>query len=177
MTLAPVELVTWLFGEAWEYRRRRHRVVAAGLLVIVAAAVGGLLVGRGGNSSGPSASAGPARVEPPSRVLASHNVLLVGGESFEAVDVMAVLRRPGTGVVASIDGRSVILHRFTSQFVRRPMTGFTGKVKSARSSAIDAGIPGSHGGTVVVRLLITYADGSRVATRFSVHFKHGLRAA
>ncbi len=171
-----MDLVARLFGEAWEYRRRRHRALVAGILLVGIAVAAGLLLGRGGNKLTKPALAVSFRSEPSSRVLAFHNVILVGSLSSDATVVTVVLKRPGASVVASVDGRVIDLRSFTSEVVHRPNTGFTGKLKSARTSNQGVGIPAS-GKTVAVRLRISYPDGSGIATGFNEHFKHLLGTA
>jgi hypothetical protein len=170
-----MELVARLFGEAWEHRRRRQRAVVAGLLLVVIAVVAGLLVGRGGSISAKGGLAAGYRSEPASRVLASHNVQLIGRRgSFERVGVTVVLRHPASSIVASVGGRAVVLR--SAKINPRPLagTGFAGELTSRMTSQIDEGSPASPGRAMTVRLRVTYPDGSRVAAEFQARFKHGL---
>jgi hypothetical protein len=172
------KLASLRVGQAWEHRGRRRRGIAAGRLLIVLAVAGGLLVGCAGAAPAEQPFGSRYHFEPRSRVLVSGAAFFVSRlAGRDRVVVTIVLRRPPTSVVASVNGRVTDLHAFTSTIVRRSKTGFTGE-RSLAGITHERPMPGvpPRGPSVklAVRLLITYGDGSRVATEFREDFKHGI---
>lgn len=167
-----MELVSRLFGEAWAYRRRRHRAVGAGVLLAVAAVAAGLAVGHGSSAPGSGSYGGAYRFEPARSVIAESSIAVGGDGPFQRVTVSVELNSQATSVVAFVDGRGAHLRPLSAD--AGPSVGFAGGLKLPSELAPAAGVPGAHGGSVIVRLRITYPDGSRVGTAIGAHFKHGL---
>jgi hypothetical protein len=170
--LGPIELVSRLFGEAWEYRRSRHRAIAAGGLLAIAAVAAGLIVGHSQGAPTQRSTGGKYRVEPSSSVITSWSLSVGGSGAFQRVGVSLVLKDQATSVVASIDGQTADLRSLLPQ--DSSSTVFAGRFKIPNAFPPRAGVPAGHGGLVSVRLRILYTDGSRVSTSLSAHFKHGL---
>ena len=165
-----------LFGEAWEQRRRRHRTIAASLLLIVLAGGAGVLIGRAGSPPTKRVFGDGYRFESASRVLTRHNVVLIVSSSFKGVREIpvVVLKSPATSIVASVGGRVIELRPFKSK-VAPPNTAFSGsQAPAAHGHPVFTRLPlRGRSLNVAVRLLITYGNGSRVATEFRNHYKLG----
>lgn len=173
VTLEPMELVSRLFGEAWEYRRRRHQAIAVGVLLVMVAVAAGLFVGRHQNVPTQNSSKDGYRPEPSRSVINSSVLGLRGAGAFQRVWIDVGLNNQATKVIASFDGEAVDLH--TRGLPRgTPSAQFVGSRNIPNTFRPRPGVPSGHSGLLTVGLKITYADGSRVSTSISAHFKHGL---
>jgi hypothetical protein len=199
--LAPMELVSRLFGEAWDHRRQRHRATVAGLgtIVVVAAIVAGILVGRHqsvtttalvSNQTSSSILAGSYTSLDPDQQLGNHCAVL-NSIACDALTVQLELRRPAASVVASMGTRVVRLtatpksdgfpvpDEITSAHGSGPWHVFSGELLPAGTPEVVSHPktlraymnPGKSGVSpyVHVRLLITFANGSRVSQELRTH--------
>src|SRR5579884_2918829 len=103
VTLEPLELVSLLFGEAWEYRRRRHQAIGVGVLLVMVAVAAGLFVGRHQNAPTQNFSTDGYRPKPSRSVLSSSAFGLGGAGAFQRVWIDVGLKNQATKVIASFD--------------------------------------------------------------------------
>jgi hypothetical protein len=186
-----MELVTRLFGEAWEHRRRRRRSALPALWVTAIVVVAGVLVGRWGNGSAPIPEGSRYVVESSSSLLTQVPYMAVhcpvaNSIACDEVGLAINLKQPARSVVAFIDGRQLKMNRAgdvvdTSTAPRKEFDGFLQPagieskmgVQPALDSSFwapDARYPAP---TARLRLLIDYGGGRLVSTRVRVPLSAG----
>lgn len=132
--LVLMELVSGLFGEAWEHRRRRHRNALMMVLLLASAAVAMLLIVRLDHAPAPTTATSQSAHDSGSQLLASTSIRFGPVEAYgrggqqlgrhcamlnsiacDASNVEFDLKRPATSVVASVSGRVMKLKPLTRE--------------------------------------------------------------
>lgn len=166
-----MELLSALFGEAWDHRRRRHRLIGASLILAAAAIAAGLLIGTAGRAPAGTPAARAYRLEPASNVLAFHMVSTARTSLERGVrtGIVIGLKRPAYSVVAMVQGQSAQLRSLSSRNGVLTDIAFAGSFWPASLRAVtQVGQHSAHVATVnlLIRLRITYRDGDQVATSY-----------